>query len=100
MSTLRALGGSYKNLKNLFTLQGLWIGFLGSFFGITLAGLMAWLLSRTQIFKFTKEVYLIEKFTVEFSPWLLLSIAAVCLGIVYGATRLAVRRLHRAPLEL
>lgn len=100
ISILRALGAPYRGLKRLFSFQGLWIGFLGCFWGILMGWILGLVLKRTQILKLTKEVYFIGEFPVEFSASVLLTVVGASLLIAYVATRLAVSRLHRAPLDL
>lgn len=100
ISILRALGAPYRGLKRLFSFQGLWIGFLGCFWGILIGWILGLILKKTQILKLTKEVYFIGEFPVEFSAAVLLTVVGASLLIAYVATRLAVSRLHRAPLDL
>jgi lipoprotein-releasing system permease protein len=100
ISILRAIGGSRRGLQRVFAIEGLWIGLLGATSGIVFGALLAWTVKASGILKLAKEVYLISELPVELSGTVLVSVFFASLAIAYLATRFAVTRLNRAPLDL
>ena len=100
VSLLRALGASRAALKRLFALQGLTIGAVGCFAGLLLGVGVAWLVKATGLLKLEKEVYLVERLPVEWSPALVMTVVAVSLGITLLVSWVAVTRLNKMPLDL
>jgi ABC-type lipoprotein release transport system permease subunit len=97
---LRALGANQAGLRRLFGYQGLAIGALGTLFGIGLGAALAWLAKHGDWLRLEKEVYLIERLPVAWSPKVVASVAAVSLLISLAATMVAVARVRRSPLDL
>jgi lipoprotein-releasing system permease protein len=100
ISILRALGSTRKGLRRVFSLEGLWIGFLGAVSGMGLGLGLAWLIRVSGILHLAKEVYFISEFPVEISGTVLLSVFGASLVVAFLATRFAVARLGKAPLDL
>lgn len=100
ISILRALGSGRKGLRRIFALEGLWIGLVGAVLGIMLGVGVAWILRASGILKLAKEVYFISEFPVDISGTVLISVFGASLAIAYLATRFAVTRLNKAPLDL
>lgn len=100
ISILRALGAPNRGVQRLFGYQGLAIGALGSVLGIALAAGLGWFVQRSGVLKLEKEVYLIERLPVAWSPSVLAATAGVSLAIALLATWVAVRRLKHNRLDL
>jgi lipoprotein-releasing system permease protein len=100
ISILRAMGASRRGIRRVFALEGLWIGLVGAGAGIVLGALLAWGIHASGILKLAKEVYFISELPVELSGTVLLTVFLASLSIAYLATRFAVTRLNRAPLDL
>jgi lipoprotein-releasing system permease protein len=100
ISILRAMGASRRGLRRVFALEGLWIGLTGAGAGILVGVLLAWGIRASGVLKLAKEVYFISELPVEMSGMVLVTVFLASLGIAYLATRFAVARLNRAPLDL
>lgn len=100
ISILRALGAPNRGIQRLFGYQGLAIGALGSVLGIGLAAGLGLFAQRSGLLKLEKEVYLIERLPVAWSPSVLAATAGVSLAIALFATWVAVRRLRNQRLDL
>jgi ABC-type lipoprotein release transport system permease subunit len=87
-------------LKRLFGIQGLWIGVLGSFWGLVLGAVLGALLKAGKVLKVAKEVYLIEELPIRFSLGVLFTVCLAGLLITFLATQVGIYRLKRAPLDL
>jgi lipoprotein-releasing system permease protein len=100
ISILKAMGASERSLKRVFGLQGLALGTAGCLFGLVLGGGIAWILRTTQWIQPVKEVYLVDRLPVSFSPGMVFSVVGVSLLIAYLATQFGVARLKKTPLDL
>jgi len=100
ISILRALGANRGGIQRLFAYQGLAIGALGSFLGIVLGGLAAWLARDSGWLHLEKEVYLVDRLPIDWSPTVVASVAGVSLLISLAATLVAVARVRRSSLDL
>lgn len=100
ISILRAMGASRRGLRRVFALEGLWIGLVGAGAGIAIGAVLAWGIRASGILRLAKEVYFISELPVELSGTVLVTVFLASLAIAYLATRFAVTRLNRAPLDL
>ena len=100
ISILRAMGASRRGLQRVFAIEGLWIGLLGASAGIVLGAVLGWIIRTSGILKLAKEVYFISELPVELSGTVLITVFLASLFIAFLATRFAVTRLNRAPLDL
>ncbi|MFO1462359.1 MAG: ABC transporter permease [bacterium] len=100
ISILRALGATPGGIRRLFAYQGVAIGALGSALGIGLGAFLAWLAKDSGWLRLEKEVYLVERLPVDWSPTVVATVAAVSLAISLAATMVAVARVKRSPLDL
>jgi lipoprotein-releasing system permease protein len=85
ISILKALGASNRQVIALFLKQGLYIGVLGSFFGVISAFLLANFIQRYPIIELP-DPYFLNTLPVTYSPWtyVLVPFAALLLCIVSG----------------
>lgn len=100
VSILRALGATKGGVQRLFGYQGLAIGALGSVLGIALAAALGVFAQRSGLLKLEKEVYLIERLPVAWSPSVVAATVGVSMLIALLATWVAVRRLGNNRLDL
>ncbi|HKY64529.1 MAG TPA: ABC transporter permease [bacterium] len=100
ISILRSLGATVGGLQRVFAYQGLAIGAVGGILGIGLGAGIAWLVQRTEWLKLEKEVYLVERLPVEWSPEVALTVGAVTLAVTLVASLVGVSRLKRSGLDL
>jgi lipoprotein-releasing system permease protein len=100
ISILRSLGAPLRGLQRVFAYQGLTIGAIGGALGIALGAAVAWLVQSTELLKLEKEVYLVERLPVEWSPWVALTVGAVTLAVTLAASLVGVSRLKRSGLDL
>lgn len=92
---LKAIGMSRRQIKNIFTYEGLIIGISGTFLG-TLGGIILCLaLKKYQFIKLPQDIYYIDKLPVAIELWpdiILIVLAAMAISLVstvYPATRAA-----------
>jgi lipoprotein-releasing system permease protein len=69
IGTLLSLGLSKQNIKRIFLLEGLIIGVLGSLLGFMVAGGLALLQIKFQIFTLPEDIYFMDHIPVEIN-WL------------------------------
>lgn len=100
ISILRSLGATVRGLQRVFAYQGLTVGVIGGILGIGLGAAVAWVVQNTELLKLEKEVYLVERLPVEWSPWVALTVGAVTLAVTLAASLVGVSRLKRSGLDL
>lgn len=100
ISILRALGAGRGGIRRLFAYQGLAIGTLGSFLGVVLGGLLAWVARDSGWLRLEKEVYLVDRLPVDWSPAVVASVAGISILICLAATWVAVLRVKKTALDL
>ncbi len=89
---LKTMGLGPKRLKRLFIFQGLFIAFLGSFIGIAMGMLSAWVISQSVWIEIPAEIYKFDQLPVDFRIVDLVSIFMVSLGICFLSTLLPARK--------
>lgn len=100
ISILRSLGATVRGLQRVFAYQGLAVGVIGGILGIGLGAGLAWVVQSTELLKLEKEVYLVDRLPVEWSPWVALTVGAVTLAVTLAASWAGVSRLKRSGLDL
>ncbi|RKY32474.1 MAG: lipoprotein-releasing system transmembrane subunit LolC [Candidatus Omnitrophota bacterium] len=98
---LKAVGMNSKQIRNIFTYEGLILGFLGTFFGTAGGILLCILLKKYQFIKLPQDIYYIDRLPVAIALWpdiTLIILAAMVITLV--STVYPARRAARfAPVE-
>lgn len=66
---LKAIGMTSRDINRIFMLQGLTIGFIGTFAGTTGGIILCYLLKTYQFIKLPQDVYYIDKLPVSLQVW-------------------------------
>lgn len=64
IGTLRALGTSRKRIRRIFALEGLMMGLIGTFAGIILSVILAWLQARFGLISLPSDIYFMDKVSI------------------------------------
>lgn len=92
---LIAMGARERDLRRVFTLQGLIVGTGGVLVGSLLAGMLLWSLEKFQWFALDPEIYFIRTLPVTY-PWELWTVILIAVfGMITGVSMLATRFLAR-----
>ncbi len=88
ISVLRAMGATSRNIWQLFTLQGLLIGFVGALLGIGLGllGCWAFIWGLETFAIFPAEIYKLDSIELDLRFTDLLVIVLACVGVCFLAT--------------
>jgi lipoprotein-releasing system permease protein len=98
---LKAIGMSSRDINRIFMIQGLTIGFVGTFAG-TLGGvILCYLLKTYQFIKLPQDVYYIDKLPVSLQVWpdLTLVVAASMLITLVSTIYPALKAASLKPVE-
>ncbi|MBL7191039.1 ABC transporter permease [bacterium] len=81
---LKSMGASSSNIKRIFALEGLVVGFLGGGSGLLLGFLICWLQYHYQFIKLPGDVYIIDVFPILMNPFdfIFVGTAAVILSFL------------------
>jgi len=92
---LRSIGMTSRDIKMIFTLQGLIIGFLGIFLGLGGGVLLCGLLKKYQFIKLPQDIYYIDRMPVSIEFWpditlvILSAIFITLISTIYPASKAA-----------
>lgn len=64
IGTLRALGTSRKRIRRIFALEGLMMGLIGTFAGIILSVILAWLQASFGLISLPSDIYFMDKVSI------------------------------------
>lgn len=95
IAILRAMGATWGQLRRLFFLQGLVLGWMGCGVGVGLGGLAIEIIDRFKPLKLAADIYFVEFVPVSWHFGHLLAVFGVTTLFAWGATRLALMRLRR-----
>ena len=95
IAILRAMGATWGQLRRLFFLQGLVLGWVGCGVGIALGGLVIEIIDRYKPVKLAADIYFVEFVPVSWQFKHILAVFVVTTFFAWGATRLALMRLRR-----
>jgi len=98
---LKAIGMSRKQIRRIFTFEGLAIGFIGTVLGVTIGWLLCFLLKRYQFVKLPADIYYLDHLPVSLSFWpdAALIIAAALVITVLSTVYPALRAGRLKPVE-
>lgn len=101
IGVLKALGMSAKNIKKIFTYQGLIIGALGTGLGAAAGITLCFLLEKYQFVKLPQDIYYIDRLPVslQFWPDIFLIISAALVIILAATIYPAARASRLKPVE-
>ena len=83
---LRSIGVPAAAIRRIFTLYGLALGFIGTFWGVTLGLVLTYILKETELVKLPQTVYYIDHLPVLVQPSDILIITGSAMLISYVAT--------------
>jgi lipoprotein-releasing system permease protein len=89
---LKSMGATNESLKKIFTLQGLYVGIIGTLVGSALGLLIVYLQEHYHVVPLDTSVYIISAIPVEVRATDLLLIAFAALGLCLLAARSPARR--------
>ncbi len=79
IGTLRALGTSKRRIRRVFAFEGLMMGLVGTFSGILLSLLLAWLQSTFGLISLPSDVYFMDKVSIMIG---LVDVLAIASGVI------------------
>ncbi len=91
VAILRAMGASRWSLQNLFSFQGLCVGFLGTLIGIGMSVLILMTIKNWGWLSLDPQIYYVSHLPVDWSPFFWIVLVAVTLCICYGMSLVAAR---------
>jgi len=92
---LKSIGMTSRDIKMIFTIQGLIIGFLGIFLGLGGGVLLCGLLKKYQFIKLPQDIYYIDRMPVSIELWpditlvILAAIFITLISTIYPASKAA-----------
>lgn len=97
---LKSMGATNKSLKNIFTLQGIYVGIIGTLVGCALGLLIVYLQEHYHLVPLDTSVYIISAIPVEVHTMDIVVIACAALGLCLLAARPpALRASNLDPVE-
>lgn len=101
IAVLMAMGARRQQVRKLFVLQGLAVSLVGTFAGLVLGYLLAWVADRWELIPLNPEIYAIPYVPFHANGFDALWIAAAALAISIAATVLPARSASRIlPVEI
>lgn len=101
IAVLMAMGARRQQVRKLFVLQGLVVSLVGTFAGLVLGYLLAWVADRWELIPLNPEIYAIPYVPFHANGFDALWIAAAALAISIAATVLPSRSASRIlPVEI
>jgi lipoprotein-releasing system permease protein len=101
IAVLMAMGARRHQVRKLFVLQGLVVSLIGTFAGLVLGYLLAWVADRWELIPLNPEIYAIPYVPFHANGFDALWIAAAALAISIAATVLPARSASRIlPVEI
>jgi lipoprotein-releasing system permease protein len=101
IAVLMAMGAHRQQVRKLFVLQGLVVSLVGTFAGLVLGYLLAWMADRWELIRLNPEIYAIPYVPFHASGYDALWIAAAALAISIAATALPARSASKIlPVEI
>jgi lipoprotein-releasing system permease protein len=86
IAILRTMGASSKSIMSIFIFQGLFVGLIGTLFGLISGSFLCYLLARYKFIKLPPDVYYISTLPVRIEPLDIILIALAAILISFLAT--------------
>jgi len=86
IAILRTMGASSKSIMSIFIFQGLFVGLIGTLFGLMSGSFLCHLLARYKFIKLPPDVYYISTLPVRIEPLDIVLIASAAILISFLAT--------------
>ncbi len=86
IAILRTMGASSKSIMSIFIFQGLFVGLIGTLFGLISGSFLCHLLARYKFIKLPPDVYYISTLPVRIEPLDIVLIASAAILISFLAT--------------
>jgi len=83
IGVLKSMGFPKKSILEVFTLDGIVIGFLGTLSGVVMAFLIAWIQGQWNILSIPEDVYFMDRVPFHFTFWLIMG--HIIAGIVVSS---------------
>ena len=83
---LKSIGVPKSSIRKIFTLSGIYIGFMGTFWGVLIGMVLCFLLKKYQFVKLPQEIYYIDRLPVIVQLSDILMIVSAAMIISYLAT--------------
>jgi len=86
IAILKAIGATNNSIMTIFMLQGLFIGLIGTFIGVTGGYLLGFVLNKYQIIKLPADVYYLSHLPVKMSAFDFVTVSLSAIIISFLAT--------------
>ncbi len=86
IAILKSMGATAKQIRKIFTVQGMLVGSIGTFGGLVLGLVLCFLLKHYEFIKLPPEIYLMNTLPVEVRPEYIILTVLVALLISFVAT--------------
>ncbi len=83
---LRTMGMTQKGILQIFVIQGVWIGVIGTTVGATLGVTVSWALDRFELIKIPGDVYFVDHLPATLEPASIVMIVIVSIAVSFVAT--------------
>ncbi|MBL7959167.1 ABC transporter permease [bacterium] len=86
IGVLKSMGAGANGIRNIFILEGFWIGLIGSGIGNMLALALCWLQLKYRIISLNSDVYFMDSVPIEMRWYYFLGITVFSIGLCVAAT--------------
>ncbi len=86
IAILKSMGATKRQIRNIFTIQGLTVGVVGAAGGLVVGLIICLLLKQYKFIKLPSELYMMDSLPIEIRPLQVVAILAVTIIISYLAT--------------
>jgi lipoprotein-releasing system permease protein len=80
------MGMSKQSILQIFVLQGVWIGVIGTTVGTILGCVLSWLLDTYEIIRIPPDVYFVDRLPVALHPSDVILIFLASVAVAFAAT--------------
>lgn len=94
---LKAMGMTDRGVVQVFMLQGVWIGAIGTAAGTVLGCILSWILERYEVIRIPPDVYFVDRLPVALEAADVLLIALASIAVSFLATLYPSKQAARLP---